>query len=161
MPRPVTGPPLGVRLANTAKTVTQAFDEALASSGGSRPTWLVLMSLKTRPVANQRELAAAVGIRGATLTQHLNTMENDGLVTRRRDPDNRRVHLVELTEQGEKAFLRMREAAVAFDGRLRANLEPDDIASLERILDQLRDNVSDQRSGTDHHDERTDLGVLP
>ncbi len=160
MPRPAIGPPLGVRLADTAKTVSQAFDNALAASGGSRPTWLVLMSLKTRSVANQRELAAAVGIRGATLTQHLNTMENDGLVTRRRDPDNRRVHVVEITEHGEKAFLQMRAAAVAFDGQLRAHLDGADITNLERILDQLRDNVSDQRSGTDD-DGRTDLGVLP
>ncbi|NIJ11465.1 MarR family transcriptional regulator for hemolysin [Saccharomonospora amisosensis] len=143
MPSPPAGPPLGLRLANTAKAVSQAFDEALAATGGSRPSWLVLMSLKTRPLASQRELAAAVGIQGATLTQHLNSMENDGLVTRRRDPGNRRVHLVELTEQGEMAFHRMREAAVMFDRRLRDGLGRDDVSHLEHLLDRLRANVSD------------------
>lgn len=143
MPSPPAGPPLGLRLANTAKTVSQAFDDALAATGGSRPSWLVLMSLKSRPVANQRELAAAVGIQGATLTQHLDSMENDGLLTRRRDPNNRRVHLVELTEQGETAFHRMREAAVAFDRQLRTGLGDDDIAHLENLLDRLHANVTD------------------
>lgn len=142
MPPPPTGPPLGLRLANTAKAVSQAFDEALAAAGGSRPSWLVLMSLKTRPLASQRELAAAVGIQGATLTQHLNSMESDGLVTRRRDPANRRVHLVELTEQGERAFHRMREAAVTFDRRLRTGLDRDDVTQLELLLDRLRANVN-------------------
>ena len=84
------------------------------------PAWLVLLNLKMRrQVANQRGLAAAVGIREATLTHHLNAMESDGLLTHRRDPDNRRVHLVELTEGGEAAFIRMRDAALAFDRRLR------------------------------------------
>ncbi|GAB2749635.1 MarR family winged helix-turn-helix transcriptional regulator [Salinifilum aidingensis] len=141
MPRP-PGTPLGLALANTAKTVSQAFDEALAAAGGSRPSWLVLRSLKATPRANQRELAAAVGIRGATLTQHLHAMEQDGLLTRRRDPDNRRVHLVELTERGEAAFSRMRDAAAAFDRQLRSGLAPEEVAQLERLLGRLRDNAS-------------------
>lgn len=144
MSPPTSGPPLGVRLADTAKAVSQAFDDALAVAGGSRSSWLVLMSLKARPVANQRELAAAVGIRGATLTQHLNIMENGGLLTRRRDPHNRRVHLVELTEEGETAFHRMRKVAIAFDRQLRTGLGHDDIARLEHLLDRLYVNATDQ-----------------
>lgn len=93
-------------------------------------------------MANQRELAAAVGIQGATLTQHLNTMENDGLLTRRRDPSNRRVHLVELTENGDSAFLQMREAAGAFDRQLRAGLDEADTAHLAHLLDRLHDNIA-------------------
>lgn len=109
------------------------------------------MSLKARSVANQRELAAAVGIQGATLTQHLNTMESDGLLTRRRDPDNRRVHLVELTEKGEAAFFRMREAAITFDRQLRTGLADDDIAALERLLTCLHDNVAGQAENHAQH----------
>ncbi len=42
-------------------------------------------------------------------------METRGLITRRRDPDNRRIHVVELTAAGEEAFLRLRQAAMACD----------------------------------------------
>lgn len=143
VPARPTGPPLGLRLARTAKAVSRAFDDALAEAGGSRPSWLVLMSLMRGSVANQRELADAVGIRGATLTQHLNTMEADGLLTRRRDPRNRRVHLVELTEDGEAAFHRMREAAVTFDRRLRGDLDDAEITELERLLDRLHTHVAE------------------
>jgi MarR family transcriptional regulator for hemolysin len=144
MPRP-TSPPIGLHLSSTAKAVSRVFDETLAAAGGSLPSWLILISLKTRPLANQRELAAAVGIQGATLTHHLNAMENDGLITRRRDPANRRVHVVELTEQGEAAFQRMRGAAVAFDRRLRAGIDDEEIARLAGLLDRLRDNVTGDR----------------
>jgi MarR family transcriptional regulator for hemolysin len=134
--------PLGLHLTRVSRTVSRAFDETLAAAGGSLPAWLVLISLKSRQLASQRELAEAVGIQGATLTHHLDTMESAGLVTRRRDPANRRLHLVELTPAGDALFLRLRDAAMAFDRRLRAGLSDDDVAQLEALLTRLRDNVS-------------------
>lgn len=138
-PEPV---PLGLRLARAAKAVGRAFDDALAAAGGSRPTWLVLLSLKSRDVSSQRELAEAIGIRGPTLTHHLDVMESAGLVTRRRDPANRRVHLVELTPAGDAAFLRLRDAVSDFDQRLRGGFTQPEIAQIEELLDRLRGNVS-------------------
>jgi MarR family transcriptional regulator, transcriptional regulator for hemolysin len=140
LPRPFP-PPIGLRLAHTAKAVSRAFDEALAAVGGSRPTWLVLIALKTRRVSNQRELASAVGIEGATLTHHLDAMEAGALVSRRRNPANRRVQVVELTEQGEAAFQRMRGAAMEFDRRLRQGIPEAELARLGELLDRLRDNA--------------------
>jgi MarR family transcriptional regulator for hemolysin len=134
--------PIGRRLGSTAKEVSRAFGEALAAAGGSEHVWLILLALKTSENANQRALAAAVGIQGATLTHHLNTMEDAGLVTRRRDPQNRRIHVVELTADGEAAFHRMRAAAVEFDKRLRGDLSDEDLQHAAAVLDQLRANVA-------------------
>jgi MarR family transcriptional regulator for hemolysin len=136
-----TAEPIGRTLARVAKTASRAFDDALAAAGGSQPVWLVLIALKTQPVRNQRELAAAVGVQGATLTHHLNAMEAGGLVVRRRDPANRRVQLVELTEAGEAQFHRLAGAALAFDERLRAGFTPDDLATLAGLLGRLAANV--------------------
>ena len=141
---PPGGPPIGLHLTRTARLASRAFDDALAVAGGSLPVWLILVSLKSQRLANQRKLAEAVGIQGATLTHHLNAMEADGLVTRHRNPTNRRVHVVELTDAGEALFDRLRAAAVAFDRQLRAGLAADDVATLARLLDRLRDNVAGQ-----------------
>ena len=93
MPRPAHQP-LGLHLTRISRTVSRAFDDTLAKAGGSLPVWLVLISLKSGQLASQRELAEAVGIQGATLTHHLDAMESAGLVTRRRDPANRRLCLL-------------------------------------------------------------------
>jgi MarR family transcriptional regulator for hemolysin len=127
--------------------VGRAFDDALGAAGGSLPIWLVLISLKAQRLPNQRQIAESIGIQGATLTHHLNAMEAEGLVTRRRDPTNRRVHVVELTEAGEVLFLRLRDAAVEFDRQLRAGLNEGDVASFTRVLGRLDANVAS-------HDER-------
>ncbi len=145
MPRPAR-PPIGLQLTRAARSVSRAFDDALAEAGGSLPVWLVLISLKSQQPGNQRELANAVGIREATLTHHLNAMDAQGLVTRRRDPANRRVHLVELTEAGEAAFLRLRSAATGFDQRLRIGINDQDVANLEVILGRLEHNATGHNS---------------
>ena len=134
-------PPIGLHLARTARVVSRAFDEALADAGGSLPVWLVLLNLKTRRIGNQRELAEAVGVREATLTHHLNAMEANGLLTRSRHQTNRRIHVIELTAAGEAAFLRLHEAATAFDRRLRHRLTGDQRDELERLLNRLAANV--------------------
>ncbi|HEX3831718.1 MAG TPA: MarR family winged helix-turn-helix transcriptional regulator, partial [Solirubrobacteraceae bacterium] len=115
-------PPIGLKLARGARLVSRAFDEALGEAGGSLPVWLVLLNVKARPTATQRELAAAVGVREATLTHHLNSMDAAGLLVRRRDEANRRVHVVELTDAGQATFVRLRKAALAFDRRLRRGI---------------------------------------
>jgi MarR family transcriptional regulator, transcriptional regulator for hemolysin len=142
MPPPARSP-IGLRLARSAKSVTRAFDDALAEAGGSLPVWLVLISLKSQRLGNQRALADAVGIKEATLTHHLNAMDAQGLITRRRDPANRRVHLVELTETGEAAFGQLRNAAIAFDQRLRRGISREDLAALEDLLGRLERNVTE------------------
>jgi MarR family transcriptional regulator for hemolysin len=133
--------PIGLRLAQASRTVERAFDAALAEAGGSLPVWLVLLNLKVRRPANQRELAEAVGITGATLTHHLNAMHAQGLVARTRDDANRRVQVVTLTEAGEAAFLRLRQAAMTFDARLRAGFAEADLATLAADLDRLAANA--------------------
>jgi MarR family transcriptional regulator, transcriptional regulator for hemolysin len=133
--------PIGLQLTQAARSVGRAFDDALTEAGGSLPTWLVILSLKTRNLASQRELADAVGIREATLTHHLAAMESAGLISRRRDPANRRVQVVELTPEGEAAFVRLRTVAVSFDRQLRDGISDDEITELEGLLGRLAANV--------------------
>jgi MarR family transcriptional regulator for hemolysin len=130
--------PIGLHLARTARIVGRAFDDALEAVDGSLPVWLVLLHLKLRQNTNQRALAEAVGITGATLTHHLNAMEQDGLLTRRRDPANRRNHIVEITPLGERTFLRLAATAQTFDEQLRSSLTTADLAKLRTLLDQLQ-----------------------
>ena len=67
-------------------------------------------------------------------------MHAQGLVARARDDANRRVQVVTLTEAGEAAFLRLREAAMTFDARLRAGFAEPDLAVLAASLDRLAAN---------------------
>ena len=138
--------PIGLQLTQASRVVSRAFDDALAADGGSLPVWLVLVSLKSRSLASQRELAEVMGIREATLTHHLTSMEGGGLISRRRDAANRRIQVVELTDAGEEMFGRLRGVALSFDKQLRRGIAAAEVAALEDVLGRLAANVG----GADH-----------
>ena len=141
-PGPPREEPIGIVVGRTGKEVERAFDEALAAAGGSRPTWLILLAVKTGAGRTQARLAGRVGISGPTLTHHLDRLEAAGTLRRTRDPGNRREYTITLTAAGEALFLRLRAAAVAFDRRLRAGLSSADTAELRRLLTALHDNLA-------------------
>jgi MarR family transcriptional regulator, transcriptional regulator for hemolysin len=158
MPAPLVEP-IGRQVARTAKTLSLAFDRELERAGGSLPTWLILVSLKSRRWRTQRELARALGIEGPTLSHHLTGLERTGLITRSRDPDNRRVQRVELTEAGDAAFHRLRRAAFSFDTRLRAGFDDSEIEQLRELLARLLSNVTGaQPPSAQYSPERTASG---
>jgi MarR family transcriptional regulator, transcriptional regulator for hemolysin len=148
--------PIGLYLSQAARTVGRAFDEALEQAGGSLPVWLILLNLTIRRPGNQRELAEAVGVREATLTHHLNAMDTRGLITRRRDESNRRIHVVELTEAGQALFLRLRDTAMSFDTQLHNGLGDTDLDTLRELLGRLAANA---KASAD--DAGTKEGTMP
>ena len=130
-------PPIGLRLTRTAREVTNAFERAMAEAGGSASAWQVLLLVRSQQWGTQSRMADAMGITGATLTHHLNALEKQGLVRRWREAENRRVQKVELTDQGEALFARLREVAQRHDERLRSNLTDNETAQLAGLLDKL------------------------
>jgi hypothetical protein len=116
----------------SSPSTAQRSANAAGNSSGKRAV-LTVVSISSRG----RPIAAHPRARTSSLR-----LEDDGLITRRRDPQNRRVHVVELTPDGEAAFHRMRSAAVEFDRRLRGDLPDDELERVAAILDRLRANVT-------------------
>jgi MarR family transcriptional regulator for hemolysin len=136
-----TTTPIGLQLANTSKAVSRAFNDRLVDAGGSVPMWLILSSLKSNERRTQLELARAVGIEGPTLTRHLDGLEENGLVRRVRDGDDRRAVRVELTPEGERLFHTLRQAVIAFNRALTAGVGEPELERLRTSLARLEQNV--------------------
>jgi MarR family transcriptional regulator for hemolysin len=134
--------PIGLHLARTARTVSQAFDRAMAEAGGSVPMWQVLLLIRSKQWGQQSQMAEAMGISSATLTHHLNALAKQGLVTRKRDDANRRIQQVEITDAGIVMFDRLRKVAQAHDKRLRAALDAGQLEQITELLDALAGAVA-------------------
>ena len=133
--------PIGLEVTRTGRELSLQFNDALAEAGGSLPQWLILTALKRGDHAMQRDLAAAIGIEGATLTHHLNRMEADGLVRRERVAGNRRTQVVELTSAGDALFVRLLGAVIEFDRQLCAGFSDRELSTLRKVLTRLRANA--------------------
>jgi DNA-binding MarR family transcriptional regulator len=107
-------------LTTAARLVQRRLDEALAPLGLTRAAVIALKGVAPRPM-NQEQLAAVVHVQSQTLGRVLARMESRGLVTRIRNPHDRRQFQVEITDAGQAALRAAREAENAavsadFDG---------------------------------------------
>ena len=87
----------------------------------------------------QRELMETMGIDPSILVTLLNPLEAEGLVTRDRDLDDRRRHLVALTLAGEKKLVAASRAQKDTEDELFASLAGDQRNELRALLVELRD----------------------
>ena len=142
--RPPSEPPLGLLLSQTAKRLSRAFDDALAAAGGSLPMWLILMSLMREGTLSHGELAHRVGVQGPTLTHHLDTMADQGLVLRERLPGNRRVQTASLTPAGVATFHRLRGAAAEHDRRIRSSFSDAELSQMRTFLGRLAEDFAEK-----------------
>ena len=117
------------RLGMTAKERSLAAYEELAL----HPYFhAILALLDAGSIETQGAIAEALGYDKGQLVGMLDDLEAGGLVERRRDPADRRRHVVRMTPAGRKALERVR--------RLAANLEDDFLAPLDaRERRQLHD----------------------
>ncbi len=82
--------------------VSRRAAEASMTPGGLRPRHLIAMKLLSENgPAGQQGLADALSLDPSNVVGLLNELEERGLVTRRRDPADRRRHIVELSAAGE------------------------------------------------------------
>ena len=92
----------------------------------------------------QHELARALHIEGPTLTRHIDGLEEDGLVVRRRDASDRRAVSVELTDAGRAKHAELLRAVQAFNRRLLAGFSAEEIDELRALLAKLEQNARTQ-----------------
>jgi DNA-binding MarR family transcriptional regulator len=121
-----------VLLTRLAKQVYRRSSEELL--GMHLRLLMTLDYLRDHDRAPQQELAEVLCMDANNVVLLLNELEEHGYVTRRRDPDDRRRHIVELTAQGRRALLRAERAQEEIEDDVLGALDHEERATLWRLL---------------------------
>lgn len=92
-------------------------------------------------------LSQRLMVTNGNVTALIDRLVNEGLVTRRADPDDRRAQIVELTRQGRRAFERMSAAHAEWITGLFAGLDRPELESLYTSLAKLKASATAGGSG--------------
>ncbi len=106
----------------------------LAPMGLTYPQFLVLLALGGDAPLSLRDLGQAVALESNTLTPLLKRMQQAGLLTRSRNPEDERALQVALTDQGRalRARVQQMQSQILRDSGI-------DPARLRRLRDDIRD----------------------
>jgi MarR family transcriptional regulator, lower aerobic nicotinate degradation pathway regulator len=113
--------------------------------------YAIMLVLDAGSADTQGSIADALGYDRGQLVGLLDELEEQGLVERKRDPNDRRRHLVRMTPEGTRMLRRLRTLARKNEDEFLEPLSESDRAELHRLLLRLAEK----------HEPRCALSVPP
>ena len=140
--------PLGMRtsgrLLRLAKLVEKRTEAVLRPFGLTIWKFDVLATLRRHGCdLSPGELMAATMLSSGAMTNRLDRLEADGLISRRPDPSDRRGVRVELSGTGRELVDRVIEARFAEALSIESSLEPDEAEELARLLAKMERGLAE------------------
>lgn len=136
--RPATRERLGLLLARHGQFVNVEIRKAMASTGLTPRHRQVLMELAKRGSTSQHSLVETLGVDASALVSILNDLERLGLAQRRRDPADRRRHIVEMSSSGCEVLGHVEQAVSQAEAELFADLDQAEREQLHELLGKVR-----------------------
>lgn len=110
------------------------IDAALAGSGVALREFYVLVCIGESGPLSQQRVADRLGLDRSDLVKVLDRLEAAGWVRRERDTEDRRRHLLTLTDTGRATVGRVEEVSGAVTGELLGRLSQGEQETLHRLL---------------------------
>jgi DNA-binding MarR family transcriptional regulator len=129
---PTTEPGTIMLLTRLSKVVHRSTPEELL--GMRLRHFMVLSYLAERDGLPQQELCDILYMDANNLVLLLNELEAEDFARRRRDPEDRRRHIVEITDAGSAALRHAQRAREAIEDSVLGALDSDERETLRRLL---------------------------
>jgi len=136
-----TKPDLLFTIHDAARLMRIRFDQQARSWGMTRAQGVILMKLACRPGLSQAELAGILDVEPITVGRLIDRLEASGMVERRPDPADRRMHRLHLLPASKPVLVEIdayRAAAVAL---LKVGIPDTDWDTAFRVLLQIKDKL--------------------
>jgi DNA-binding MarR family transcriptional regulator len=108
----------------------------------SSAQFIVLAALAIAGAKSASDLCKGISYDAGAMTRMIDRLEIKGLIRRDRCPDDRRVVYLELTEEGHRAFPRMREVSMRVVNRFLNGFSQAEARQLEGFLSRMLENAA-------------------
>ncbi|GLY74865.1 MarR family winged helix-turn-helix transcriptional regulator [Actinoallomurus iriomotensis] len=154
---PVVNQPVhrsGALLDHLARRMRLRAESVLAPLG-LRPRHLVTLTvLRQQGGCSQQALSGTLEMDGTNVVGLLNDLERDGLIERRRSPEDRRRHVVVLTDKGARVLVKAECALAAVEDDVLGALDETQRETLYGLLQQAATGVPIVCTGDDADTEQ-------
>jgi len=122
--------------------VRQQLDEAAAVDDLTALQYTALTVLERHPGMTSAALARSSFVRAQTMAEMVTYLLDRGLVTRARDPLNRRQYLLSLSDEGQAVVDRLRGPVAAIEEQMVEGLDRAEVETLRTYLARCRRSLN-------------------
>jgi DNA-binding MarR family transcriptional regulator len=133
-------PTTGMLLVKLGRVAEARFKEALKPTELTPKHLGVLFEVRANPTSQQL-LCDTIDVDASKLVGILNDLEDEGLIVRRRDPKDRRRHIVELTKEAQAKLAKAEKIAKSVEDEFFAGFDADERAQLRLLLARVADST--------------------
>jgi DNA-binding MarR family transcriptional regulator len=141
---------VGFLIHDVSRMMRAWFDERAQALGVTRAQWRVLVHLAGREGLNQSALSEILELDTVTLGRHIDRLERDGWLERRRDPMDRRAWQLFLADASRPILAKMEALAADTMAVAMRDIDPKErerfIETLARIKANLAEGTSTDKA---------------
>ncbi len=130
-------------LNKASRKIRTAFNQGVTAHGLTYPRARTLLRLAKKQNVTQTELACELELEQATIVRLLDRMEENGLIERRADPNDRRVKLIALTEHGKEQAELVKSIGLQLRMHLFSDIDTQELQSAIDLLDKVSARLGD------------------
>jgi MarR family transcriptional regulator for hemolysin len=117
-------------------------DQRARARGMTRAQWMILRKLERTPGLSQNELASIVEVEPITVGRLVDRLEARGLVERRDDPHDRRIHRLHLTAGATPSLVEIGDNIADLSAAMLAGIDKSTLDMLAAGLRAMKANLS-------------------
>ncbi|HEY9185145.1 MAG TPA: MarR family transcriptional regulator [Salegentibacter sp.] len=129
----------------TWMAVSKMYNEEAGKAGSTMATGFALLSIDPESGTPSTSLGPKMGMEATSLSRILKTMEDKGLIIRRKNPKDGRSVLIHLTDFGKEMREYSKKVVLRFDEAVKDSVSEEDLKTFIEVANTIMDLISEKK----------------
>ncbi|MBD3723575.1 MarR family winged helix-turn-helix transcriptional regulator [Flavobacterium haoranii] len=129
----------------TWQAVSRMYNEEATKYGATMATGFALLSIDKEDGTPSTTLGPRMGMEPTSLTRTLKSMEEKGLITRKKNPEDGRGVLIYLTKEGKEKRELSKATVLRFNDTIKNNISEEKINHFMEVIELINEMISDKK----------------
>jgi DNA-binding MarR family transcriptional regulator len=129
----------------TWQAVSRMYNEEASKYDGSMAIGFALLSIDKEEGTPSTNISNRMGMEPTSLTRTLKTLEEKGLIIRKKNPNDGRGVLIYLTELGKEKRELSKETVLKFNEAIRKNITEEKLNHFMEVSETINDLITEKK----------------
>ena len=129
----------------TWQAVARMYNEEASKYGATMATGFALLSIDKEKGTSSTALGPKMGMEATSLTRTLKSMEEKGLIIRKKNPEDGRGVIINLTPFGQEKRELSKSTVVKFNETIKQVVSPEKLQHFLEVSEMINDLISDKK----------------